>query len=159
MADLARSVPRAIGDVVGGVALVSAATIATVGDGVRLLDANRVSRPLTRGALSQTIRGAAWLISWGGTEALERLRSEPVERWPEPSAAYLEADPGLGRIDTAASGLGALFLAPRDLFGGIAQGLLRTAGAHSAADALRADARRAALETLGPPPGPILLAD
>jgi hypothetical protein len=148
LVDLARAPLAVSGDLVGGAGLLGAALLATLGDGIALLDDNRVLRGFASGGVRLVARG----VSWGGTQGLELLRGEDVERWPEPVAAYRDAAPFAGRLDTAASGAGALGLALRDALLGPPAALLRAAGAQGAARSLAQNRREAALRTLGPPP-------
>lgn len=139
------------GDIVGGAGLISAATLALAADGLALLDANPVSRPVLRGFFSQVGHRAAMALSWTASGALEGLRGEDIERLPEAPATYLTAAPGVGRVDTALSGVAALGLAVHDAISGPALVLLRAIGSESLAARLatrREDARVAALGPL-----------
>jgi hypothetical protein len=148
LGDLARAPLAVSGDVIGGVGLLSAAALATVGDVVSLLDDNRV----LRGFASRGVKVVARAVSWGGTQTLELLRWEDVERWPEAAATYRDAAPFAGRLDTAASGVGALNVAVRDALLAPPGALLRAVGAQGAAQSLASSRRDAALRLLGPPP-------
>jgi len=139
-----------LGDVAGANGLLIAAGVASGGDLFALLDRNR----FTRGYPSTVIHGVARLVSAAGTTALEGLRGEDVERWPEAEATYSSAAPGYGRLDTALSGLAALRMAFSDLFLGtgtaFAIALRKDELATALAERRRTDARR----LLGPPPLP-----
>ncbi len=150
LGDLARTPLAVSGDVIGGVGLLGAAALATVGDVVSLLDDNR----LLGGYGSRGVKLVARGVSWSGTQALELLRWEDVERWPEAAATYRDAAPFAGRLDTAASGIGALNVAERDLLLGPPGALLRAVGAQGPAQSFASSRRDAALRLLGPPPGP-----
>jgi hypothetical protein len=150
LGDLARVPLTVSGDVIGGTGLLSGSALATCGDALALLDDNRVLRGYTSSGVRLLARG----VSWGGTQALELLRGEDVERWPEAAAAYRDAAPFTGRLDTAAAGLGALQLGLRDALLGPPAAILRAVGVQGAAQSLARSRREAALRTLGPPPAP-----
>lgn len=150
LVDLGRAPLAVSGDVIGGTGLLGASLVATLGDVIALVDDNRVLRGVASGGVHLLARG----VSWTGTQALELLRGEDVERWPEAAAAYREAAPFAGRLDTAASGVGAFNLALRDALLGPPAALLRGVGLQGAARSLAQSRREAALRTLGPPPAP-----
>jgi len=144
-----------LGDLTGGAGLIAAAALATGGDLVSLIDANRASRPVLGGAFSEGIRRVAMGVSQLSTGALEGLRGEDIERLPEAAATYLTADPFVGRFHTFADGIAAAGLALPDIVYGPAVGVLRLIGAQTQAERLeawRADARDRAL---GPEPIPV----
>jgi len=141
---------RVAGDAVGAVGLAGAAVIGLAGDGVSLVDANPLTRPVLRGVASRSVRRIALALSQGSTGVLEGLRGEDVERLPEPVAAYLENAPGVGRLDTFATGLGALRLGVEDALGGPAQALLRLVGANGTAEGVADWQRDERIRVLGP---------
>ncbi len=151
---LLRSPLDVAGDLFGAVGLWTASVVGLAGDGVALVDANRLTRPLLRGFASRTVHAVAWGISAGGTGALEILRHEDLERLPQTRAAYLDAAPGVGRLDTALGGFSALGLAWRDAFTGPAVGVLRATGAGEWADDVQVYRREARIRALGPEPLP-----
>jgi hypothetical protein len=157
LVDLARAPLTVSGDAIGGVGLCAAAAIATAGDAVALVDANRFTRPLLRGLASGFVQRAALVVSWTSTGALEALRGEDIERLPESSATYLEAAPFTGRLDTLTDGLAAGRLAIGDLLHAPLGVGARLVGARASADRLavrRAEARTNALGPLPLPPAP-----
>ena len=143
-----------VGNAVGGVGLLGGALLGCVGDGISLLDRNRVTEPVLRGALSTLVHATAYGVSGASTRTLEFLRREDVERLPEQRAAYFGAVRFAGRFDTGADGVRALELAVRDAFSGPALAVLRVGGARRAGDALERSARDARVAGLGPSPLP-----
>jgi len=141
---------RVTGDAVGAVGLVTAAAVGTVGDGMALVDANRFTEPFLFGLLSGTVRRVGLGISQAATGALEGLRAEDVERLPEPREAYLDNAFGVGRLDTALTGLGTLRLGVEDLLAGPAVFALRGVGATDAARAVEGFGRDERIRVLGP---------
>jgi hypothetical protein len=141
---------RVAGDVVGAVGLSGACVIGLAGDGVSLVDANPLTRPVLRGVASGAVRRVALGLSQGSTGFMEGLRGEDVERLPEPPAAYLENAPGIGRLDTFLSSLGALRLALDDALGGPTQAVLRLVGARAAAERVERFQREERIRVLGP---------
>ena len=141
---------RVAGDAVGALGLTGAALVGLAGDGVSLLDANPLTRPVLRGIASGGVRRVAWALSAGSTGVMEGLRGEDVERLPEARAAYLENAPGVGRFDTFVTALGSLRLAFDDALGGPTQGVLRLVGARSAADRVAGWQRDERIQVLGP---------
>ncbi len=105
------------GDAIGGAGLFAAGVVGLLGDAVALLDRNAYGGELLlRGSLSTALGRAALAISQTSTGALEGLRAEDLEAFPEPPASYLElygSDAGV-RIDTLAAGVGAAALAVVD---------------------------------------------
>ncbi|MFQ5515022.1 MAG: hypothetical protein ACE5FG_11365 [Myxococcota bacterium] len=140
----------AAGDLAGAAGLASAALCAGVGDLVSLLDARAPLGPLLRGVGSQTLHRLAFGLSRAGTGVLEALRAEDIERLPEPRAAYLLADPGLGRLDTALDGLASLRLGVGDLMAAPVLAGLRTLRAERADRWLTRERSEARLQALGP---------
>jgi hypothetical protein len=151
---LVDSALRAGGDAIGGAGLLAGAAVATAGDLVGLIDDNRLSAPVLRGLVSRPSKRVAMAVSWGGTALLEALRGEDIERLPEAPATYLEADPFLGRVDTALTGAGALWLAVYDLATAPALATLRLCGARGAADSIERFRTEARVRALGPEPLP-----
>lgn len=149
---LARGSSRTAGDLIGGAGLVGAAGIALVGDAIALLDDNRLTHPVLRGAMSGATRRAALVVSWTSTAALEALRGEDIERLPEALETYRSAAPFVGRLDTALSGASALGLAIGDLSYAPVLSLLVLAGADDRASALARRRIEARIEALGPEP-------
>jgi hypothetical protein len=147
-ADLARAPLAVAGDVIGGTGLLGAALVATLGDAIACVDDNVV----LRGFASRAVHELARALSWGGTSALEILRGDDIERLPEPRAAYREAAPFTGRLDTAFTGVAALRLALHDALLAPTGALLRTTGAQAAAQSVAVSREEAALRWLGPPP-------
>ena len=141
---------RVGGDAIAATGLVDAATVGLCGDGLALLDANRLTRPVLFGFVSGMVRRAALGISQGTTGAMEGLRAEDVERFPEPAPAYLENAPGAGRLDTILTGLGSLQLALEDAASGPALALLRAVGAKDAASGVFGWSRDERIRVLGP---------
>ncbi len=148
------------GDLCGAAGLASAAAIALAGDALALVDDNRLSRPVLRGVASGLVHRVALAASWIGTGALEGLRGEDIERLPEARATYLEAAPGVGRVDTLLDAGAALGLAAGDLASAPLLALLRAVGAGATADALELQRKEARVRALGPDPlPPLALAD
>lgn len=141
---------RVSGDVVGAGGLVGAAALGLCGDGLALVDANQFTEPILFGVASTPVRWLALGVSQGSTGVLEGLRAEDVERLPEAREAYLENAPGVGRLDTALTGLGALRLGVEDAFAGPALFALRAVGAGAAASRVSRFARDERIRTLGP---------
>jgi hypothetical protein len=141
---------RVAGDALGAAGLAGAALVGLAGDGVSLLDANVVTRPVLRGVASGGVRRVAWALSAGSTGVMEGLRGEDVERLPEARAGYLENAPGVGRFDTFVTALGSLRLALDDALGGPAQGVLRLVGARATADRVAGWQRDERIQVLGP---------
>ncbi len=139
---------RILGDLTGAIGLLSATAIAMVGDTVAVVDRNRISRGFLSGGVHRIAQG----FSFVGTQSLERLRAEEVERWPEAPSTYLSAAPFVGRLDTGLSGVSALRMAASDLGYGFARGLARMAGANQVAERMATSQRRAASVHLGPRP-------
>lgn len=140
------------GDAIGGVGLITAATVSSAGDLVSLLDRNRLTAPLTRGAVSGAIQHGAFGISWLSTRSLEILRHEDIERLPPPREAYVSPARFVGRLDVALDGVRALGLAARDAASGPLLGLLRGVGARERSEALDRWRREARIRALGPEP-------
>ncbi len=138
------------GDAIGAAGLIGASTLGLCGDGISLLDANPVTKPILFGVASGAVRRLALGLSQGSTGLLEGLRAEDIQRLPEPDAAYLENAPGVGRLDTALSGLGALRLLVEDALAGPALFALRVAGARGAADSVADWTRAERVRALGP---------
>ena len=153
---LVRTPLRVVGDLTGGVTQLAATGVALVGDGISLIDDNRVSRPLTHGALSKTVQAAGFAVAWTGSQLLQLLRLEDIERLPEPPAAFIGTAPGAGRLDATLGGLAVLALGLRDGLLGTSEGLLRASGANDAADAVAFNLEQARVRTLGPDPLPDL---
>jgi hypothetical protein len=143
---------RTAGDAVGGVGLIAAAGCAGGGDLISLIDANRLTRPLLRGAVSQAVRRLAMAVSWTATGALEGIRNQDIERLPEAEATYLSAAPGMGRIDTFIGGIRALGLALSDGLSTPPQVTLRLLGANELAGRLTRRQENARIDALGPLP-------
>ncbi len=141
---------RVSGDVVGAGGLLAAAALGLCGDGIALADANRWTAPILFGVGSGAVRRLALGVSEGATGVLEGLRAEDVERLPEAREAYLENAPGVGRVDTALTGFGALRLGVEDALAGPALFVLRAAGARDAADRVGGWARDERVRALGP---------
>jgi hypothetical protein len=141
---------RVTGDSAGAIGLLSAPTVALAGDAIALLDATWVPAGPLDGWLSGPVHRVAMAISWTGTSALEALRSEDIERLPENVATYRSAAPGVGRLDTFLTGVGALRLAVRDLLTGPALAMLHLAGANETAARLTRDRDEARTKLLGP---------
>lgn len=138
------------GDAFGALGLVGASTLGLCGDGLSFLDANPVTKPILFGVMSGAIRRVALGLSQGSTGFLEGLRAEDVQRLPEPDAAYLENAPGVGRLDTALTGLGSLRLLVEDALAGPSLFALRAVGARGAADAVADFTRGERIRVLGP---------
>jgi len=151
---LAQGSSRAAGDLIGGAGLVGAAGIALLGDGIALIDDNRLIRPVLRGALSGTTHHAALAVSWSTTGVLEALRAEDIERLPEAIETYRSAAPFVGRLDTALSGGAAIRLGVGDLCYAPVLSLLRLVGADAQARALARRRTEARINALGPEPLP-----
>lgn len=143
---------RSIGSALGGVGLLGASLLATAGDAVHLVDANRLTRPVLRGVVSGSVRRGALAVSTASTSLLEALRGEDIERLPEAHATYLQAEPFTGRVDTALTGGAALRLAVGDLLSWPALVVLRGVGAEGWADRLDAARTDARVAMLGPLP-------
>ncbi|HKC51930.1 MAG TPA: hypothetical protein VKF60_14125 [Myxococcota bacterium] len=141
---------RVTGDLVGAGGLVAAAALGLCGDGISLVDANRWTEPILFGVGSGAVRHLALGLSQGATGALEGLRAEDIERLPEARAAYLENAPGVGRVDTALTGLGALRLGVEDALTGPAVFALRAVGARAAANRVTDWTRDERIRALGP---------
>ena len=152
VAALAQGSSRAAGDVIGGAGLVGAAGIALGGDGIALLDDNRLTRPALRGVLSGATHHAALAVSWSSTGVLEALRAEDIERLPEAIETYRSAAPFVGRLDTALSGAAALRLGVGDVCWAPVLSLLRLVGADEQASALIRRRTEARISALGPEP-------
>ncbi len=152
LATLARTPLVVAGDLCGAAGLGSAALIALGGDAIALIDDNPWTRPLLRGAASGFVHRIALATSWIGTGALEGLRGEDIERLPEASATYLEAAPGVGRVDTLLDAGSAASLAVGDLASAPFAVLLRAFGATTAADRMELWRREARVRALGPEP-------
>lgn len=146
--------PALAGTVLGGAGLAAAATIAGLGDLASLLDAHKATRPLLRGLLSRTLHRLALATSWTMTGALEGLRSEDIERLPEARSTYLQAAPGVGRLDTLLTGAAALRLALRDLLWLPPRLAAELGGARNLAARIRQWDREARIAALGPDPLP-----
>jgi hypothetical protein len=145
---------RAVGSALGGVGLVGASLLGLAGDALHAIDANRLTRPVLRGVFSDVVYRGAWLVSGVSTSALEALRGEDIERLPEARAAYLEAAPLVGRLDTALTGGAALRLAAGDLVAWPALVVLKLVGAENTAERLAASRTDARVSALGPSPLP-----
>ena len=141
---------RVTGDAVGAGGLVGAAALGLCGDGLSLIDANRFTQPILFGVASGAVRRVSLGVSQGATGVLEGLRAEDIERLPEAREAYLDNAPGVGRLDTALTGLGALVLGVEDAVAGPALFALRAIGASSAADSVARFTRDERIRTLGP---------
>jgi hypothetical protein len=141
---------RVTGDVIGAGGLAGAAAIGLCGDGLALADANRWTEPILFGVASRPVRWLALGVSQGATGALEGLRAEDVERLPEAREAYLENAPGVGRLDTALTALGALRLGVEDALTGPALFALRAVGSSTVADSVARFTRDERIRTLGP---------
>jgi hypothetical protein len=141
---------RVAGDLIGAGGLSAASLVGLAGDGVALVDDNRVTRVVLRGIPSTCVRRLALALSQGSTGLMEGLRAEDVERLPEPSAAYLENAPTAGRLDTFLTGLGSLRLAVEDAVTGPALVVLHATGAESAAESLSGWQRDERIRVLGP---------
>ena len=139
-----------VGDLAGGAGLIGAAMLGTAGDLASFADANRITRPVLRGAFSRGLHRLALGTSWVATGLLEGLRAEDVERLPEAPAAYLEAGPGLGRLDTGLDGLRTLQLGVGDTFATPARVVLHLVGARETAERVETWRTSARLEALGP---------
>jgi hypothetical protein len=151
---LADGASRTAGDWIGGAGLIGAAGLALVGDGIALLDHNRLTRPLLRGAVSAATRRVALGVSWSTTGILEALRAEDIERLPEAPETYRSAAPFVGRLDTALSGAAALGLGVGDLCSAPVLSVLRLVGAEELAGALARRRTNARIDALGPEPLP-----
>jgi hypothetical protein len=138
------------GDAIGAVGLVGASAVGLCGDGLSLVDANPVTKPILFGVASGAVRRVALGLSQGSTGFLEGLRAEDIQRLPEPDAAYLENAPGVGRLDTALTGLGSVRLLVEDALTGPALFALRAVGARGPADAVSDFARAERIRVLGP---------
>jgi hypothetical protein len=145
---------RVSGDLCGGAGLLSGAGVATSADAIGLLDDNRITGPWLHGVLSRPIQRGAMALSWTGTSALEALRGEDIERLPEAPATHLEAAPFIGRLDSALSGVSALWLAGYDALTAPALAGLRLVGAAALAERLERARTEARERALGPEPLP-----
>jgi len=141
---------RVGGDAIGAAGLVTASALGLCADGLSLVDANRFTKPVLFGVTSTPVRWLALGVSQGSTGFLEGLRAEDVERLPEASETYLENAPGMGRIDTALTGLGALRIGLEDAVTGPALFALRAVGARGAAAAVDDFSRAERIRVLGP---------
>ena len=151
---LVRTPLRVAGDLTGGLTQLGATGVALLGDAVSLVDANRVTKPLLRGGLSRTIGAAAFAVAWTGSQTLQLLRFEDVERLPEPPAAFIGSARSAGRLDSTLGGLATLTLGLRDALLGTSEVLLRASGASDAADRVAHHLYEARVRTLGPDPLP-----
>ncbi len=104
-----------LGDLGGGLGLVSASIVGLAGDSIAAIDDNRITHPVLKGFVSQPLKRVGLGISHLSTGWLEGLRGEDIERLPESQAAYLEAAPVMGRIETFSTGVRALGLGVHDL--------------------------------------------
>jgi hypothetical protein len=141
---------RVTGDSAGAAGLLCAPAVALVGDAVALVDATWLPAGPLEGWLSGPVHRVAMAVSWTGTSILETLRAEDIERLPEAMATYRGAAPGVGRLDTLLSGVGALRLAVRDLLTGPVLAMLHLGGADGVATRLERDRDEARTKLLGP---------
>jgi hypothetical protein len=153
--DLGQTPLDLAGNAVGAAGLTGASLLGLTGDVVSEIDDNRVTRPVLRGVLSGAVHRIAYGLSWSSTRFLELARREDIERLPEASATYLEAEKGAGRLDTFTTGLGCLWLAVGDVIAAPALVLLRASGASGTADGIQAGRDNARTRILGPPPLPL----
>jgi hypothetical protein len=151
---LVDSALRVTGDLCGSAGLLAGSGVALAGDVLALIDHNRATAPWLAGFASRPTLRAAMALSWGGTSLLEALRGEDIERLPEAPATYLEAAPGIGRVDTALSAAGALWLATYDAATAPALVGLRLAGARERAARLDRARTEMRVRMLGPEPLP-----
>jgi hypothetical protein len=139
------------GDVVGGIGLLAAGLVATVGDAVSLVDANPLTQPVLRGAVSGAVQRIAFATGWVGSRSMEALRQEDIERLPQLLPAYGGA-PFRGRLSQVGDGLGAFRLAIHDVLAGPTLTLLRAAGARGWSENLARRRQEARITRLGPDP-------
>lgn len=142
----------ALGDLIGGSGLLTAALLGTAGDLIGLVDHNPVTRHVLFGIASRPTQALALGVSNGATGLLEGLRAEDIERLPQPAQAYLDTAPTAGRFDTALSGVGAIFLAPGDLIAAPLRAGLLLVGAGGTAAAVERSRTEARIRRLGPEP-------
>lgn len=102
------------GDLLGAAGLLAAGGFGLAGDALALVDRNAYGELVLRGVLSTSLRRTALALSHMSTGALEGLRAEDLERFPEPAASYRDGGGPGERLDTAAAGLGAAGLALLD---------------------------------------------
>ena len=141
---------RVAGDAFGAAGLLGASALGLCGDGLSILDANPVTKPILFGVASGAVRRVALGLSQGSTGFLEGLRAEDIQRLPEPDAAYLENAPGVGRLDTALTGFGSVRLLVEDALAGPTLFALRAVGARGAADSVADFTRAERIRVLGP---------
>jgi len=151
---LVRTPLRVAGDLGGGLTQLAATGVALLGDVVSLVDANRVTKPLLHAGASRTVQATAFAVAWTGSQTLQLLRWEDVERLPEPPAAFIDSARTAGRLDSTLAGLATLTLGLRDALLGTSEVLLRTSGANDAADRVAQHLYEARVRTLGPDPLP-----
>lgn len=148
-----------LGDLGGGLGLVSASISGLAGDGIALVDDNALTQSVLHGFLSQPVKRVGLGISRLSTGWLEGLRGEDIERLPESQAAYLVAAPVIGRIETFSTGARALGLGVYDLattpiwFGAELIGIERWR------TSIYRARRNARIQALGPEPSRTLVSD
>ncbi len=143
---------RAAGSVIGGTGMIASAGIGLAGDVASLVDRNPITRPILHGAVSRALQRVALGLSWTTSGLMEGLRAVDIERLPEASSTYLQAGPGVGRLDTLLGGLGALRLGVSDAVTTVPLTLLRASGVQGLSKRLLQRQADLQIETLGPTP-------
>ena len=124
------------GDVAGAGGLISAGTLGIAADVVALVDDNEYSRIVLRGLLSKPTKRMAQGWSAIFTGALEGLRAEDLENYPESMDAYVGEHKIDSHIDTIGDGLGGVYVGIVDAICNPVLMLLRISGANQQADSL-----------------------
>ncbi len=138
------------GSVAGSAGLITASVAGTVGDLVALIDDNRYSRVVLRGLFSKTILRLSLGVSQTFTGAMEGLRADDFERFPEAASAYMDAKEITGRLDTLGAGVGTIYVAITDAVGLPLLVLTRGAGIEGATDSIEGWQKNVRERYLGP---------
>lgn len=139
-----------LGDVAGSAGLITASVTGTLGDLVAFVDDNKYSRVVLRGLFSKTIYRLSLGVSQTFTGAMEGMRAQDFERYPEPISAYMDTKDPSERLDALSAGVGGIYVAITDAVGLPLLVLTRGAGIQGATDGIEGWQKKVRERYLGP---------
>ena len=139
-----------LGDVAGSAGLITASVTGTLGDLVAFVDDNKYSRVVLRGLFSTSIYRLSLGVSQTFTGAMEGMRAQDFERYPEPISAYMDTKDPTERLDALSAGVGGIYVAITDAVGLPLLVLTRGAGVQGATDGIESWQKKVREGYLGP---------
>ncbi len=138
------------GTVAGSAGLITAAVTGSLGDLVALVDDNRYSRIVLRGLFSTTIYRLSLGVSQTFTGAMEGMRAQDFERYPEAISLYMDTNDPSERLDTLSAGVGGIYVAITDALGLPLLVLTRGAGIQGATNGIEGWQKNVRERYMGP---------